>query len=121
MSIMSRGAFRPAITTDSEVPVLGKHAVAAERTVTPARDAVDRQGRAEIIRDPLALLFGCRVQQPHQQEKGHHRGDEIGISHFPGTAMMPASCNDLFPFDDDRRHVAAHVHTHHLCLTRSKG
>ncbi len=71
-----------------------------------ARDPVDRNRRTEIIRNTLALFFGCCVQQPHQQKKSHHRRHEIGVSDFPGTPMMPAAGDDLFPFDDDWRDIA---------------
>ena len=37
----------------------------------------------------LLLFAGC-VQQPQQQEKRHHRGDEVGVGDFPGAAMVPA-------------------------------
>ena len=36
---------------------------------------------------------------------------------FPGTTMMPAASDDLFPFDDDWRHIAMRAHIHHLCYS----
>ena len=58
--------------------------------------------RREIIGD-AALLFGRGgVDQPHQQEEGHHRGDEVGIGDFPGAAMMAAMPALLDALDDDR-------------------
>ena len=40
------------------------------------------------------------VQEPHQQKKGHHGGNKVGVSHFPASAMVLAM--DLFySFYDD--------------------
>ena len=47
------------------------------------------------------------VDQPHQQEEGHHRGHEVGIGDFPGAAVMAAMPALLDALDDDRV-VAGH-------------
>src|SRR3546814_6653759 len=58
--------------------------------------------RREIVGERLALLLGRRAEQPHQQEKGHHRGDEVGIGDLPRAAVMAAvRLFDHF-LDDDR-------------------
>ena len=47
----------------------------------------DGLGR-EVVSD-AALLFGSGgVDQPHQQEEGHHRGHEVRICDLPGAAVM---------------------------------
>jgi hypothetical protein len=46
--------------------------------------------RAEIVGKPLPLILGGGVQQPHEQKERHHGGDEVGIGHFPGTAVVSA-------------------------------
>jgi hypothetical protein len=62
-----------------------------------------RVGRREIIGQPLALRLGGCVPQPHQQEKRHYGGHEIGVRHLPRAAMTAALDNLLAPDD----HVAA--------------
>ena len=42
----------------------------------------------EIVGEAFALILCGRVQQPHQQEERHHRGNEIGVCDFPGAAVM---------------------------------
>mgnify|MGYP004162852377 CR=1 FL=1 len=42
----------------------------------------------------------ARTQQPQQQEKRHHRGDEVSVGDFPGAAMVPAMAA-FFDFFDD--------------------
>ena len=64
------------------------------------------QRRSEIVGEPLALVLGGRTEQPKQQEEGHHRSDEIGISHFPGTAMV-SRLDDRDLLDDDRNGIVA--------------
>ncbi len=84
---------------------LAQHRAAehAARTTGSLRNAL----RGEIIGD-AALLFGRgRVDQPHQQEERHHRGDEVGIGDFPRAAVMAAVPAFLHAFDDDRA-VACH-------------
>src|ERR1700727_2193000 len=73
--------------------------------------------RTEVIREPLALFFGGRVQQPHQQEERHHRGHEIGIGDFPGAAMMAARDNLLPSYDDGSSALFVSL-TGHVILTR---
>jgi hypothetical protein len=51
-------------------------------------------GRREIVGDAALLLRAGRVDQPHQQEEGHHGGDEVGVGHLPGAAVM-AAADDL--------------------------
>src|SRR3546814_15724146 len=58
--------------------------------------------RREIVGERLALLLGRRAEQPHQQEEGHHRGDEVGIGHFPRAAVMAAVRRLDHLLDDDR-------------------
>ena len=97
--------------------VFGKGAVATKGAVPPARDAVHRDRGIKVIRNPFALLFRCRVQQPHQHEEGHHGRDKVSIGDFPGTPMMPTTLHDLLPLDDDWRgiplpgHSLTHVFT----------
>ena len=57
--------------------------------------------RRKIIRHPVQLLFGDGVEEPQKQEKGHHRGHEVGIRNFPRATMMAVS-SFLDPLDDDR-------------------
>jgi hypothetical protein len=61
---------------------------ATTERLTGARRVVRQHAvRAEVVGQPFALLLGGRVQEPHQQEERHHRGDEIGIGYFPRAAM----------------------------------
>ena len=39
-----------------------------------------------------------KPQEPHQQEKGHHRGHKVGVGHLPGAAMSCFAA--LFDFLD---------------------
>jgi hypothetical protein len=55
----------------------------------PLKRLGDGLGR-EIVGDAALLFGGGGVDQPHQQEEGHHRGDEVGIGDFPGAAVMAA-------------------------------
>src|SRR5690606_20645734 len=70
-----------------------------------ARDA----GRREIIGDPAFLFRRCGIDQPHQEEERHHRGDEVGVGHFPGAAMV-AAANDLLHFFDRNGLVSVGAH-----------
>ena len=55
-------------------------------------------GILEISADGLLdLLAGA--EQPEHDEQGHHGGDEIGVGHFPRTAVMAAVAS--FFLDDD--------------------
>jgi hypothetical protein len=81
-----------------------------ETAIAAPGDPADRDGRAEVVRKPLALFFRCRIQQPHQHEEGHHRSDEIGIGDLPCAAVMPVTARDLLPLDDDRRDTAVDRH-----------
>src|SRR5690606_7513908 len=56
--------------------------------------------RVEVVRDSVALLIRRDIQKPEQQKKSHHRGHEIGISDFPGAAVMAAAFFDGL-FNDD--------------------
>ena len=73
----------------------------------------DGLGR-EIVGDAAFLFRRGGVDQPHQQEEGHHRGHEVGIGDFPGAAMMAAMPALLDAFDNDGV-VAGHL-THLLLL-----
>ena len=68
--------------------------------------AAERIGRREIVREAAALVVRRGVQQPHQQEEGHHRRDEIGIGDLPGAAMVPVAGRLLTLDDDGRTRVA---------------
>ena len=96
--------------------LFGKDAVPTEGAVAPARNPVHRDRRIEIVRDPLALFFRRRVQQPHQQEERHHGGHEVGVGHFPCPAVVAPATDNLLPFDDDRRRIALRSHPHHPSL-----
>ena len=61
--------------------------LAAEDTARTAAGARYR-GRRKIVGEAAFLLFGGRVEQPEQEKKRHHGGHEIGVSDFPGAAMM---------------------------------
>ncbi len=79
----SRAAARP--RSRYGPGLFGKDAVATESAIATPRNPIDRNGRIEVVRDPLSLLFRRRIEQPHQHEEGHHRGHEVGIGHLPGT------------------------------------
>ena len=51
---------------------------------------------------PLLLLRIGRVDQPHQQEEGHHRRHEVGIGDLPRAAVVAAADHLLDLLDDDR-------------------
>ena len=54
----------------------------------------------EIHSQNRPFLLRGHVQEPHQQEEGHHGGDEVRISHFPASAVL--FCVGLFySFYDD--------------------
>jgi len=74
----------------------------AARAAGGGRDA----GGGEIVGDAALLLGAGGVDQPHQQEEGHHRGDEVGIGHLPRTTVVAAADHLLDLLDDDRRVVA---------------
>jgi hypothetical protein len=73
--------------------------------------------RREIIGDAALLLGRGRVDQPHQQEKRHHRGDEIGVRNLPGAAMVGMAAGFLDPLDDDGA-FAGHFDTHRIAAAR---
>ena len=56
--------------------------------------------RTEVIRKAAALRLRGGVQQPHQQEEGHHRCNEIGVCHLPGPAVMAAFHHLLTAYDN---------------------
>src|SRR3546814_18211251 len=58
--------------------------------------------RREIIGERLPLRLVRRAEQPHQEEEGHHRGDEVGIGDLPRAALM-AAMRLLAPLLDDGR------------------
>src|SRR5690606_7549968 len=91
--------------------ILGKDAVAPERSVSAARYAAERDSRAEIVRDSLPLFFRRRVQQPHQHEEGHHGGHEVGIGNLPRPAVVPIAADDLLALDDDWRGILLPGHS----------
>jgi len=63
-----------------------------------AADGLAKGARiGEIVGDAAPLLLAGGVQQPHQQEQGHHRGDEIGIGHLPRPAMMAVAAGEYRP------------------------
>ena len=94
--------------------LLREDTVPPKSAIAAARNTADRNGRRKVIREPLALLFCCRVQQPHQHEKGHHRSHEVRVGDFPGTAMVPAALDNLLTFDDDWRYICLRTHFHNL-------
>jgi hypothetical protein len=55
---------------------------------------------AEIVGESFTLVLGRGVEQPHQQEERHHRGDEIGVRDLPGAAVV-AALDDFILLDDD--------------------
>ncbi|EGF31988.1 hypothetical protein IMCC9480_3081 [Oxalobacteraceae bacterium IMCC9480] len=85
-------------------------AVAGTRTATHRH----QQRRLEIFGDTTETALRSRSQQPHQQEKRHHRGDEVGIRNFPGTAVM--STGDLLDALDNDRAGAFVSHDVPCCL-----
>ena len=64
-----------------------------------------------------SLLLVRRAEEPHHQEEGHHRGDEIGVGDLPCAAVM-AVRDDLLPLDDDGR-VRTGGHAPPLPATRA--
>jgi hypothetical protein len=63
----------------------------------------------------LSMGAGCNLAQKRRWLK------EDAHCHLPGAAMMAIGLDDLFPFDDDWRGIAAlRTHSHHLYLTREK-
>ena len=89
---------------------VGKDRITAKRTITTARNAVDRNGRIELIRDTFALFFRCRAHKPHQHKEGHHGRHKISVSHFPRPAVVTAANCNLLPFDDDWRGICLPGH-----------
>ncbi len=69
---------------------------------SPPDVRLNRDGRREVVGQPFLLLFGGRVEQPHQQEEGHHGGHEVRIGDFPCATMVPATSNHFLAFDDQR-------------------
>ncbi len=82
---------------------------AAQHATGAARGLGYALGR-EIVGDAALLLGRGGVDQPHQQEEGHHRRHEVGIGHFPGAAVMAAMAALLYALDDDGV-VARHART----------
>jgi hypothetical protein len=94
------------------------HHLAAQHPAGTRHGLGDGLG-GEIIGD-AALLFRCGgVDQPHQEEERHHRGDEVGIGHLPRAAMMARVTAFFDAFDDDR--AVGHVFTHHLNYPAGRG
>src|ERR1044071_2825961 len=62
----------------------------------------------EITGDGFFLWIIRRGHKPHQQEKRHHRGHEVGERDLPGTAVMAVPVA-FFLFDDDGLHRRAHA------------
>ena len=62
----------------------------------------------EVVGEAAALFLRGGVDQPHQEEKGHHGGDEIGIGHFPGAAVV-AGFDDFLLADHDTAATALFV------------
>ena len=83
------------------------HHLAAQHAAGTGHGLGDGLGR-EIVGDAALLFRGGGVDQPHQQEEGHHRGHEVGIGDFPGAAVMAAMPALLDALDNDRV-VAGHV------------
>src|SRR5262249_3487468 len=71
-----------------------------------AAEQRDLQRGGEIVGDALLVALGRGAEQPHQQEEGHHRRHEVGVSDLPGAAMVAmAALLDLL--DDDRLELLA--------------
>jgi len=65
-------------------------------------------GRGEVFGDAALLLRVGRVDQPHQQEEGHHGRHEVGVGDFPRAAVVAAGDHLLHLLDEDR--AIAHGH-----------
>ncbi len=73
------------------VVALGRLAVLSGlRLVEPLQVArsLRHVDRVEIFRDAFAHLIVGDVDQPHDQEEGHHRRHEVGMGDLPGRAVM---------------------------------
>jgi hypothetical protein len=108
--ILMRRLWRRALGHRASGGILTEDRLAFQHAGATGGGAADRQGWVEIIRQAFALILAGGVQQPHQQEKSHHRGDKIRIGDLPGAAMMTAAVNDLLSLDDDRADFAGGGH-----------
>jgi hypothetical protein len=68
----------------------------AAGTAVAFRDA----GGGEEVCDAAFLFRACGIDQPHQQEEGHHGGHKVRVGDFPGAAVV-ATANHFFDLLDD--------------------
>jgi hypothetical protein len=45
--------------------------------------------RCEVIGNTVELFLSHGIQEPEKEKEGHHGRHKVGISHFPGAAMVP--------------------------------
>ncbi len=55
---------------------------------------VEPLGIVEIGLDDVPIFLG-EAHDPHDHEEGHHGGDKVGVSDFPGPAVVSVAV-DLF-------------------------
>src|SRR5262249_25600424 len=58
------------------------------------------------------LLGAGRIDQPHQQEEGHHRGHEVGVGDLPRAAVVAVVAALLDPLDHHAGFVERHRAPH---------
>jgi hypothetical protein len=97
-----------------------KRGAAAEDAAVAGGALAEHVGGGEVVGEAAALFLGGGVEQPHQQEERHHGGDEVGIGHLPGAAMVAALDNLLAP-DHHGAPLAALVACHRCCLRAASG
>ena len=81
------------------------------RRVAGAGAAAQRnlQGILKELRNAVQVALRGRAQQPHQEEEGHHRRDEVRVSDLPGAAMSAgATLLDLL-YDDRLLGIVTHL------------
>ena len=76
--------------------------LAAEGLAGAAGALPEHVGGREVVGEAPPLLLRGGVEQPHQEEEGHHGGDEVRVGHLPRAAVV-AVPDHLFPLEDDGR------------------